>query len=312
MSRAADALQARAEILKLARILERDPDQLAYLEVLSLEDLRSLRDRITEYLWSAHGGTLNRLAAASRLLPAAVSATISERAFGPLLSARMAGLIEPARAVDIAGRLSPEFLADVAVELDPRRASAVIAGISPRQIALVTRELLAREEYVTMGRFVGHLKDAAIVAAVDEMDDGELLRVAFVLEQKQRLDRLVELLPERRLATIVQAASDEGLWVEALDLLDNLGVQRRDELVAAAVELDGAALEGLIAAVIEHELWEEVLVIAERDPSLQGRLAERLPSLPSAQRREVARRAGEAGAIERLGPLGEALSAQGV
>jgi hypothetical protein len=312
MSRAADALQARAEMRKLARILECEPDQLAYLEQLSLEDLRSLRERVTEYLWNAHGSTLNRLAAASRLLPSAVSATISERAFGPVLSARLAALVEPSRAVDIAGRLSPTFLADVAVELDPRRASAVIAGIPSDQIRLITRELLAREEYVTMGRFVGHLNDDAIVAAVQEMDDGQLLRVAFVLEEKQRLDRLVELLPGHRLTAIVQAASDEGLWVEALDLLENLGARRRDELVAGAVELDGAALEGLIAAVIEHELWEEVLVIAEGDPALQGRLAERLSTLPAAQRRAMARRAGEAGAIERLGPLGEALSAQGV
>jgi hypothetical protein len=312
MSRAADALQARAEILKLARILEREPDQLVYLEQLSLTDLRTLRERITEYLWSAHGSMLGRLAAASRLLPTAVSAAISERAFGPVLSARMAGLVEPARAVDIAGRLSPSFLADVAVELDPRRANAMIAGIAPDQIGLVTRELLAREEYVTMGRFVGHLQDDAIIAAVQEMQEGELLRVAFVLEEKARLDRLVELLPEHRLVAIVQAASDEGLWVEALDLLENLGAERRDELVAGAVALDGAALEGLIAAVIEHELWEEVLVIAERDPALQGHLAERLSALPTDQRRAVARRAGEAGAIERLGPLGEALSAQGV
>ena len=43
-----------------------------------------------------------------------------------------------------------------------------------------------------MGRFVGHLNDDAIVAAVQEMDDGQLLRVAFVLEEKERLDRLVE------------------------------------------------------------------------------------------------------------------------
>jgi hypothetical protein len=309
MSRAADALQARAEILKLARMLERDPDQLAYLEQLSLEDLRSLRERLTEYLFNAHSSTLNRLAAAGKLLPAALSATICERAFGPVLTARMAAVVDAARAVDIAGRLSPSFLADIAVELDPRRASAVIAAIASGRIALVTRELLAREEYVTMGRFVGHLNDEAILAALDEMDDGELLRVAFVMEDKQRLDRLVELLPAPRLSAIVQSASDEELWVEALDLLEHLGPQRRDQLIAAAVELDGVALEGLIGAVIEHELWEEVLVIAERDPTLQGRLAERLPSLPVAQRRAVARKAGEAGAIERLGPLGEALSA---
>ncbi len=312
MSRAADALQARAEILKLARMLGRDPDQLAYLEQLSLEDLRSLREGLTEYLFNAHSNTLNGLAAAGKLLPAAVSATICERAFGPVLTARMAAVVEVGRAVDIAGRLSPSFLADVAVELDPRRASAVIAAIASDRIALVTRELLAREEYVTMGRFVGHLKDEAILAALHEMDEGELLRVAFVMEDKQRLDRLVELLPEPRLSAIVQSASEQGLWVEALDLLEHLGPRRRDQLIAAAVELDGAALEGLIGSVIEHELWEEVLVIAERDPALQGRLAERLPSLPIAQRQAVARRASDDGAIERLGPLGEALSAQGV
>jgi hypothetical protein len=110
----------------------------------------------------------------------------------------------------------------------------------------------------------------------------------------------------------VQTASAEGLWVEALDLLENLGAERRDELIATAAELDGPALEQLIAAVIEHELWEQVLAIAERDPALQRRLAERLPSLPAAQREAVARRAAQAGVLERLGPLGEALAAQGV
>ena len=71
--------------------------------------------------------------------------------------------------------------------------------------------------------------------------------------------------------------------------------------MTAPLALDGPALEGLIAAVIEHELWEEVLVIAEGDPALQGRLAERLSTLPAAQRRAMALRAGEAGAIDRLG-----------
>ena len=308
MSRAADALQARAEVLKLARILEREPESLAYLESLSLDDLRALRDRVTEVLWTAHGHTLNRLASASRLLPAGLSATISERAFGPLLSARMAGLLEPSRAVDVATKLHSTFLADVATELDPRRASEVISQIPPGQIAEVTGELVRRGEYVTMGRFVGHLHEDALVAALGAMDDAALLHVAFVLEDKGDLEHLVGLLPELRLAAIVQAAADDDLWLEALDLLDHLSERQRSEILATKLELDHAALEAIVAAVIEHDLWQEVLLVAEHDPKLQGKLAERLPALSRREQRAIAKRARATGAIDRLGPLGDALA----
>jgi hypothetical protein len=170
MSTAADARQGRAEILKLARILQRDPTELGYLQRISLADLRALRDRVTDVLWNANSSTLNRLAAASKLLPAALTARISERAFGPLLSARMAGRLEPENAVSVAKRLPIPFLADLAIELDPRRASAVISLIPPAQIAAITGELVRRGEYVTMGRFVGHMGDAAMAAALGAMD----------------------------------------------------------------------------------------------------------------------------------------------
>jgi hypothetical protein len=146
VSRSAERTQVHAEVLKLARMLERRPDQLSYLEQLTLGDLRELRERITEVLWNAHDGVLNRLATASKLLPSGISATISERAFGPLLSARLASLLDPERAVDVATKLSPPFLADVAIELDPRRASEVIErlpALPPDQRAEISRR--ARE-----------------------------------------------------------------------------------------------------------------------------------------------------------------------
>ena len=307
MSQEFTAGEAHAEVLKLARILQREPDQLGYLEPLSPDDLRQLRERVTESLWSDNNHMLGRIAAASKLLPASVSAAIAERAFGAFVSARLASLLEPGRAVDVAAKLPPAFLADVAVELDPRRASEVIARIPPDRISEVTRELVQREEYVTMGRFVGHLSDEAVAAAWDVTDDRSLLRVAFVLDDKDRLDDLVGQLPERRLAKIVQTAADDALWLEALDLLGHLGDRRRSEIVATALELDDAALETITDAVLEHDLWGEVLIIAERDRSLQAKLAARLDSLTPAQRRAVGTRVRSAGAMERLGVLGEAL-----
>jgi hypothetical protein len=308
MSHAADLLQGRAEVLKLARLLGRDPDQLAYLQPLSPGDLRTLRDEITEVLYDGEDGTLRRLAAASRVLPTGLTATLGQRAFGPLLSARLAGMLEPERAIDVAGKLPPSFLADVAIELDPRRASALIGGLSPALIGAVTAELVARGEYVTMGRFVGHLSDPAIAAAESAMDDGALLEVAFVLEDKHQVGRLLSRLPQARAAGILRAAADAGLWVQALDLLNHLSARQRRSMVTAALALEDAALEAALEAVVKHELWDEALLIAEHDDTVQARLVARLGAMPAKRRRAAAARARRDGALDRLGALGQALA----
>ena len=308
MSRAADLLQAHAEVMKLARLLGRDPARLAYLERLPPDDLRLLRDGVTEALYVAHGGALRRLAAASRVLPAGLTATIGQRAFGPLLSARLAGMLETDKAVEVATKLPPPFLADVAVELDPRRASDLIAKIAPRLIGQVTAELVARREYVTMGRFVGHLGDDAIAAAVGAMDDEAVLEVAFVLEDRRHLSRLLARLPKGRSAGIIGAAAHEGLWLEALDLLNHLSTRQRRDMVTATLALDEPALEAILDTIIEHNLWDEVLLVAEHDATIQERLGHRLAALPARRRREVAQRARDAGALERLPVLDQALS----
>jgi hypothetical protein len=71
--------------MRLARLLQRKPESLAYLEPLPVEDLRELhelRERLTEALFDAHAGSLRRVAAASRLLPVGLSASMGERVFG--------------------------------------------------------------------------------------------------------------------------------------------------------------------------------------------------------------------------------------
>ena len=275
MSRAADRLQSHAEVMKLARLLDREPDELAYLQPLAPGDLRALRDGVTETLYDANGSSLGRLAAASRLLPAGLTATIGQRAFGPLLSARLAGLLETDKAVDVAGKLPPPFLADVAVELDPRRASDLIASIAPALIGQVTAELVARREYVTMGRFVGHLSDGAIAAALATMDDEAVLRTAFVIEDRSQLSRLFAKLPKGRPAGIIAAAAADRLWLEALDLLNHLHKRQRREMVLAALALDEPAREAILDTIIAHDLTDEVRLIAEHDDSIEERLAER-------------------------------------
>jgi hypothetical protein len=191
-------LELEAEILKLARLLERDPESLSYLARVPSADLRSLRERVTEVLFTAHEPALKRLAAASRLLPVGLVASLGQHTFGPMLAARITGLLDPERAVDVAARLPVDFLADAAIELDPRRASAVVAGIPAKRISQITAELARRGEYVTMGRFVGHLNDASLAAALEVLDDEELLQTLLVMEDRPDPERLVRVTDRQR------------------------------------------------------------------------------------------------------------------
>lgn len=231
------AAAVRGELLKLARLLRRDPDSLAYLERLDPDDLRELREQATEMLFSAHAGALGRLAAASKLLPAGVTASIAERALGPVLTARIAGVLEPERAVEVAAKLSGPFLADVASELDPRRAGPVIALIPADQIAAITRELVRRQEHVTVGRFVGHLSAAARLAALVELDSDTRAQVVFLVEDAAGLEQLFADVPVAERPELLDAAARAGLSAELLEVVSRLPVPLRDsylELAAAS------------------------------------------------------------------------------
>lgn len=308
MSSAADSLEAHAEVLKLAALLERDPSELAYLDSLAPGDVRALREQTTEVLWSASRAALGKIAAASRLLPASVTATIGERAFGPLLSARLTELLDPERAVAIANRMPVPFLAEVAVALDPRRATPMISLIEAERIGQITAVLSQRGEYVAMGGFVGHLDDDALTVAIGVMDGATLLRVGFVLDDKRRLQRLIGLLEARRLQEIIAAAARDSLWLEALDLLGHLSLALQAELIAGAAKLNRSAVRALAAAVVEHDRWDQGLMIAEREPALATQLAPHVAALPARRRKQLATAARRDGRLSALGLLGEALA----
>lgn len=56
------------ETLKLARVLGAPAERFGYLRQVPLEDLRRFREQVTDVLFDARLGVLQRIAAASRLL----------------------------------------------------------------------------------------------------------------------------------------------------------------------------------------------------------------------------------------------------
>lgn len=304
-------LEVRAEILKLAQLLHVDPERFAYLSGVAAKDLRRLREQVTDRLYDADKQAFERLASASRRLPDQAIAKIGERAIGPLIAARVTGLLEPRRAIELSSRVSPEFLADIATEVDPRRADAIIAGIPADRIAAAAEVLQARGEHVAMGRFVGHVSDEALLAALEVLDDGSVLRTAFVLENKRRLDRLVGMLPEERLVGLIRAAARGGLWPEALDLLSNLGKRHRRRFADLAAEADEAVLESLVEDAQAHGFWDDALPLVQL---LNDEGRRRFAALPAVQRApvldELVDSAVRCGLVEELLPLVELLPAR--
>lgn len=308
-------LESTAEVVKLARLLEVEPASLQYLEKVPPGDLRALREQATDVLFDADLGALQTMAAASRVIPLPLLAKIAEGVFGPLLCARIAGLMDPPRAVEVATRLEPPFLAKVAASLDPRRATDVIARMPVEHTVAVAEQLLGDGEYVTMGRVVGHLTTEALRASVAVLDEASLLRVAFVLEGKERLPEVLGMLPRERLRIMIEGGARDGMWPEVLDLLANVSdayAQRApapappagtpdplEMLADVAASLDAELLQGAAQAATEHGLWPRLIELAVRmDDAGQRRVAE----LIVASSDEVVEAMFDAVAKERMWP----------
>lgn len=223
--------ESRAEATKLARLLGLDgPESLAFAQQVPAPELRDYRDAVTELLYDDDRALLQRAADAARLLPAQTLAAIGERSLGSLICARLTGLLDSDRAVEIARHFSVDFLAQLAAELDPRRAVDVVTSMPPELVLKIAAAMVARGEHVPMGRFVAHLDDDTLAACIERLTDEDLLRIGFVLEGKERISQIFELLGRERSQRILDGAESMGLGEEALDLLDHLDPRQRKQL----------------------------------------------------------------------------------
>ncbi len=257
-------LDVLAETVKLARLLGTSEESLDYLKPLGAAQLRELRERLSEAEFARTRPIFQRVAQAAKLLPNALVATIGEKIFGAVLCARVAGLMPSDRAVDLAMKMPDAFLADVAVELDPQSARDVIAAMPAKRVVAIALILVARADYITMGRFVGYLSESVIGAAMNAVTSDEaLLRTAFFVESKDKLNALIGLLPESRLRSSILLAADDhsGLWVEALALMDHANEQWKRKIADLAADQDESVLDSMMQAAQRLQVWDSVLPI---------------------------------------------------
>jgi hypothetical protein len=292
-------LLKRAELIKLARVLGATEEAVSFLRPLPVDELRRLEDRVSLTLFNDHRPALQKLADASRLLPASLVAKMSELVFGPMLSARVAGLMPPDRAVDVAAKLRTTFLADVCVQLDPRSAAELLALIPTKIIVDVAALLLQRREYVTMGRFVDDLPDDAIRAVTDSIDDdAALVRIASFVERRERLNELIELLGPERLQRLVGAVAAGPPEVQAagLAMMSQFTRLQQGRFGEAAIALGPKALNALTEAA-QREDALDVIGAVMQNVGATGRaaFAAMLESMDDATLAAWAHATGQAG-----------------
>ncbi|MCA9719651.1 MAG: hypothetical protein KC468_33600 [Myxococcales bacterium] len=249
-----------AQRIKLARALDVDEAALPSLAPLRAGELQELRACVTEAIYARHRDRFQRLARLSALVPAGLSATLAERALGSELTAGVTCEMDPRRAAKVSHKLSPRFLAELSTHLDPERAETVLAAIAPAVIVDTARELTTRREYITLARFVASLADetlAEVMRAID--DDVAFHQIGLLIERRDRLDRLLELLPDARRRGMLATAERTGTWPQTLALVGHLGDRSKGVMGDAAVSLGLPVLETLLAVTREHGLWGPLL-----------------------------------------------------
>ncbi|HEY5926726.1 MAG TPA: hypothetical protein VIV11_33800 [Kofleriaceae bacterium] len=267
----------RGELVKLARVLDLEPDVLAQL-ALDADSLRTVRESLSATLFDASRPTLQRVAKASKLLPNGTAAKVGEHVFGPLLCARIVGLLAPDHAIDLTLRLPDGFLADTSVEVDPRQAEQLIAAMPADRVVAIAGLLVARGDFLTLARFVDYLSTDTIAAVIASIpDELALLHIATFVESRARLAELVGLIPPARLRAMIAAvgAAPSELWLEALALANQLDERWKATIGDLAAELDPAVLEAMVATARKHDAWDAVLpLVAAMSAWSQARFVE--------------------------------------
>jgi len=302
----ADDLAARAELVKLARALGTTHDEVAFTAALGADGIRLLRERVVGALYDEHRAAFRRVAAIPRTLPMPVNVRITLRAFPPLLAARVAGEMAPERAAELANRLPVEYLAESCVHLDPRRAAPLVSRLDPDRVLAVVAELVARGDFVTLGRMLDAASEELLAHLAAGTSDEALLRIGCYAESSAHLTRAVGVLPPERLRRLVHTAmtGPPDLRAAALSTIGRLDDALRGRLAEyAATESDEALTAMLYTALDEGAVGELLSAVSAMGEQAQRRVVS-LPALDdAATRTRLVDAAADLGLLETLAPL---------
>lgn len=217
---------ATAELARLALLLRVDARDVAYLDKLDADQLRALRTTLEQRIAAPNQSAHERIAQASKLLPARAIAALVIARMPPRLSAAVVAEMAPQHAADLASAMSPDYLRRVCRHLSMSSAGGVPPLLPPHVLTAVLYEQMAHRDVLSMAEVVGALDDDQIRTMVRAFDDmSMLLEVALSISDPGAAQRLLRSLSEEMLRGLVAAAaSDPAKRTELNALLRSSGL----------------------------------------------------------------------------------------
>ena len=247
-------LRARVEVAKLATELQCAPEELAFLEKLGVTELRELRGAITESLFARHEARFAGVAGLTKLVPTKVAAKIAQVALGPLVTARIAGAVDPKVAASMAQAIPADFLCEVAALIDPARVVKLMPLLPDDLVIEVGRLLIERERLLALARFVPVVPTATALAVVEGAEPRRTLQVALFTEDPAALEGIVHGMADDQLLAIVADAVDGDEVDDVVTLIAGLGEASQDRLVRLSAGIEGR--RALLEAIDRNDAWE--------------------------------------------------------
>jgi hypothetical protein len=195
------------ELRRLAQVLHRKPEELAYLNALDAEGLTKLRTLVQNGLIDHYRKLFEKMANAGRIVPDAISAVLCRKVFGPALTANLSYYVPPDRAAKLCKHFDGEFMAAVAREQVPERAKSLLGGLPVDLMRQVMRRMLATRDYHVMGEFLDQLPEDKAVGLAEEIREPiDYLRICGFAQNKERLARVAARLADDRLKPLIAEA----------------------------------------------------------------------------------------------------------
>lgn len=274
-------LLTEAQLVMLAQTLDVPPERVSHLARLGADNIRALRERISDVLFDGHAEMFRRVSALGPMVPAAVVAKVAQAAVPPLVGGRAGGALgvdHPDKAAGVLSRLSAEYMADAAPYLDPRALKVLAPRVPPGPLIPAAKELLARKDYVTAARFVEFATPELLRAFEEALDDDEgVLRVASYTHSDERLCDIVRALPLVRIASIITTAADgpADLHLALFSLVSRLDDELRREVGDLLFsELDDPVLTRVIDTVVDNDAQPQLMAIVDAvDAPVRRRVA---------------------------------------
>lgn len=251
-----------AESRRLARVLGVPDHRLSFLREVATADVAALHLASRDLLRSRHRPLYRRLARTSHLLPVSLAAWIAEHALGPLLCARIAAEMGIPATTLLCQHLSPPFMAEVCPYMDVETLSRLALQLPRDTLREIARHLIERGEHIVLGELADTLPDELLQRMAESFGSADtVLRISLFMEQADRIEYLLSLLPLEELPALSRVAADprRELLPEALSLLQRVSPEWRRRLLDAAIADGDGPLESLLREVDRLGLWRDAL-----------------------------------------------------